>query len=259
MRTDNSEDRPRAGTKVDFSAFLLGAAFKAAHFFPLAQPAEHDWQRAQRQRSLLLFLLLGGFAGLMALHLFQLQFNPAIVDANLAELQRRWHSYNTPHGRRGDILFRDGTLLAGTRKVARVIVEPSMVAGGDFDGLSRQLSGVLGVPAEPMADKLRTFHGHGLVLADGVGMDQAVQLDRAKPAGVFLRYYYERFYPHADLGAPATVGYAGAEPALRLGLEKSGTRSSPAPTARWTTRATRAAGASRPAWTPCARPSRAAT
>jgi hypothetical protein len=97
-----------------------------------AAGAEHGWQRAQLQRSLILFLLLGALAGLMALHLYQLQFNPTIVAANLAELQRRWHSYNTPHGRRGNILFRDGTLLAGTRKVARAIAEPARVDDADF-------------------------------------------------------------------------------------------------------------------------------
>jgi len=220
MRTDKVEDRLRAGNKFDFSAFLLGAAFKAAHFFPSALPAEHGWQSAQRQRSLILYGLLAAFAALMALHLYQLQFNPAIVNANLAELKKRWQSYDTPQGKRGNILFRDGTLLAGSQKVARVIVEPTMLPGRDYTGLAQRMAALLGLPSEPLAAKLNAFHGHGLVLADDVPLETAMRITRAGLTGVFVRYYYERFYPHSDLGAAATVGYAGREPTLRLGLEK---------------------------------------
>src|SRR5215207_6971030 len=70
------------------------------------------------------FLLV---AASLAAHLFFLQLHPATRELYVKKVEDRWHSYETPRARRGDIYYRNGTLLAGTRKVARVIVEPEMV------------------------------------------------------------------------------------------------------------------------------------
>src|SRR5438132_136314 len=108
MRTvSRGHKQQGAAANSDFSAFLLGAALWAAHFFPLPQGAELRWMRCQRWRSLGVFSALLAFGGLLAAHLYVIQFDPQIAGGNLRALARRWGSYDTPQGRRGNILFRN--------------------------------------------------------------------------------------------------------------------------------------------------------
>lgn len=172
----------RVGSYIVFSAFLLGAAILAAH-------------------------------------LFFLQFDPKISALYRAKVEERWHCFEVPQGKRGNIYYRDGSLLAGTQKVARVIVDPKLIC--DLPRLSTELSAYLNRPAEELTERINACKGRFLILADDLPISSALAIDRLGLTGVFTRYYYTRTYPHADYGAPATVGYAGANPTLRIGLERT--------------------------------------
>jgi stage V sporulation protein D (sporulation-specific penicillin-binding protein) len=161
--------------------------------------------------------LLG--AACLAAHLFFLQFHGPTRRYYEAKVEERWHSYAEPEGRRGDIYYRDGTLIAGTRKVARVLIEPGMINA--LEDVSLTLSQHLGVPAEDIREKINKCKVRSMELAKGVDLGTSLAIDRAQLRGVFTRYYYERTYPHGAYCAGPTVGYAGAQDFQRLGLEKS--------------------------------------
>jgi cell division protein FtsI/penicillin-binding protein 2 len=165
--------------------------------------------------------LLG--AACLAAHLFFLQFNPQISTYYVQRVEERWHSYKTPQARRGKILFRDGSLIAGNEKAARVIVEPELVAEQPeyLDQACYTLAANLNLLPEEIREKITNCKGRGLVLAEGVPVDTALKIDRQSLRGVFTRYYYERVYPYGVHSAAATVGYAGKEPFQRLGLEST--------------------------------------
>jgi cell division protein FtsI/penicillin-binding protein 2 len=173
-------------SKVVFSAFLLGAAVLAAH-------------------------------------LFFLQFNQNIAYYYKQRVEERWHSYSTPQAHRGEILFRDGSLIAGNEKSARVLVEPQLVCEQQeyLDRACYTLAAYTNLLPEQIREKITGYKGRGLVIADGVPVDTALKIERQGLRGVFIRYYYERVYPYGIHSAAATVGYAGKEPFQRLGLEAS--------------------------------------
>lgn len=182
MRTSSFAAQRRSAAKLVISAFLLGAASLAAHLF---------------------FLTL----------------HPPTRELYSRMVEQRWHSYETPQGRRGNIYFRDGTLLAGTRKVAKVIIEPGLMT--DLQDASLTLGHYLQRPSDEIRAEINGFKGRGMELATGVPLGTALNIDRAGMGGVFTRYYFERTYPHGSHSAAATVGYAGNQPHQRLGLESA--------------------------------------
>lgn len=157
------------------------------------------------------------WAAVTAAHLFFLQFNPRVSLHYRKSVAERWESYEYPQGRRGNILFRDGSVIACNRKVARVVVDPVLV--GDVAAVSRVLAGHLNQPQDAIADKIARHRGRGVEVASGIELTTALAIDHENLAGVFTRYYYERYYPHGAYGAATTVGYVGPEPMLRTGLE----------------------------------------
>ncbi|MDQ3024565.1 MAG: penicillin-binding protein 2 [bacterium] len=177
-----------------------------------------DYARVRRYKLVFSAFLLG--AASLAAHLFFLQLHGPTHRLYETKVEQRWHSYECPQGRRGDIFYRDGTLLAGTRKVAKVIIEPLMVKD-QLTNVSETLAMYLGRPAEDIAAEISNFKRRGMELASGIDLGTALQIDRAGMPGVFTRYYCERIYPAGDYSAGATLGFAGTEPHQRLGLESS--------------------------------------
>jgi len=157
------------------------------------------------------------WAAVMAAHLFFLQFDPQLSKHYRDSVAQRWESYEFPQGKRGNILFRDGSVIACNRKVARVLVDPQLV--GDLEAFSAILADYLQAPAEEIANTIRVHHGRGVEVGRGVPLTTALALDHENLCGVYTRYYYERYYPHGAYGAAATVGYAGPQPVHRTGLE----------------------------------------
>lgn len=176
--------------------------------------------RGQRIRTNLAFsaFLLG--AAVLAAHLFFLQFERQVRAFYVAKVEQYWHSYDNPQGKRGNIYYRDGSLLAGNQKMARVIIEPTLIPETSRGDVCCQLAQPLGQTAEKLFTKLVSAgNRHGVVLAEDVPLETALAIDRLGLHGVFTRFYYSRVYPQKEFGAAMTVGYAGKEPVHRLGLE----------------------------------------
>jgi len=157
------------------------------------------------------------WAAVTAAHLFFLQFDPQLSKHYRDSVAERWESYEFPQGKRGNILFRDGAVIACNRKVARVLVDPHLV--GDVTAVSEILAGYLETPAEELAATIEAHRGRGVEVGRDVPLTTALALDHENLSGVYTRYYYERYYPHGAYGAAATVGYAGPQPVHRTGLE----------------------------------------
>ncbi len=181
---------------------------------------ERVHSRGQRIRTNLAFsaFLLG--AAVLAAHLFFLQFERQVRAFYVAKVEQYWHSYDNPQGKRGNIYYRDGSLLAGNHKVARVIVEPTLMPETARGEICSQLAQFLGQPEEALQSKVASAGlRHGLVLAEDVPVETALAIDRLGLRGVFTRFYFSRVYPQKEFGAAMTVGYAGKQPVHRLGLE----------------------------------------
>jgi cell division protein FtsI/penicillin-binding protein 2 len=176
--------------------------------------------RGQRIRTNLAFsaFLLG--AAILAAHLFSIQFDKQISSFYQTKVEQYWHSYECPQGKRGSIFFRDGTLLAGNHKVARVIAEPTLMPEEHRVSICSELAPWVGKsPDKLLAQITAAGTRHGLVLAEDIPVETALAIDRAGLRGVFTKYYFSRVYPQKQFGAAATVGYAGKQPIQRTGLE----------------------------------------
>ncbi len=175
--------------------------------------ANHDgWIRI----SLIYSAFLLG-AAILAAHLFFLQFDPEVSSYYRAVVAQRWESFEYPQGKRGNILFCDGAVIASNRKVARVLVDPVLVR--DVAGVAEVLSPLLNAPPEQIARSIEEHEGRGAEVARSVPLTTALAIDNENLRGVFTFYYYERFYPLGPYGAASTVGYAGPQPVHRTGLE----------------------------------------
>ncbi|MBN2081313.1 penicillin-binding protein 2 [bacterium] len=153
----------------------------------------------------------------MAAHLFFLQFDATISEHYKDSVAKRWESYEYPQGKRGTIMFRDGSVAACNRKVALLLVDPTLV--GDLEAVAQTIAGYVGADPAVIAEKVRNHTGRGVEVARSIPLTTALALDHENMRGVFTRYYYERYYPHGSFGAATTIGYAGPEPVHRTGLE----------------------------------------
>jgi cell division protein FtsI/penicillin-binding protein 2 len=132
-------------------------------------------------------------------------------------------------GRRGDILDRNGNLLAGTRSRAQLGVDPQFGNPAQKDRIA-MLAGVLDMPFDELMEKIQRrerIDSEGKVhrvrwvpIAD-IGQDLYEVVDRLNVAGV---YYgdprYERYYPGRDLAAHV-IGYINKEQAPVMGVEQA--------------------------------------
>ena len=163
------------------------------------------WSRSDSVRSYVVFsaFLLG--AAVLAAHLFFLQFS-ADHKARIAQIMDdRWSSHEVLSGKRGNILFRDGSLLAGNQKVARVVVDPHLVS--DAGELACVLAPRLDREPLEIAQRIREHTGNGVIVAEAVSTDTALEIDKLGLSGVVTRYHYQRYYPFGDFGAAPTLRY----------------------------------------------------
>lgn len=178
---------------------------------------KHWFSNGQVVRTNLVFSAFLLWAAIQAVHLFFLQDANAQGDYYRDCVRKRWNSFDYPEGRRGNIYFRDGSLLAGNQKVARIIAEPSMFS--KYEKVAGILGPLMGIEPQTIFEKLNSYSENGLVLDENVPVSVALAIGRESLRGIFIRYYYQRTYPHKDYGAAATVGYARKQPKLSIGLE----------------------------------------
>lgn len=129
-------------------------------------------------------------------------------------------------GRRGDVLDRNGQILATTVDLVEVRADPARI---DPDGLnperisqlSSALAPLIGEPASTIAEKLGKAGRRDVLLARGLTPDQADAVRAVMPReGIFLSSESRRYYPgRAD--AATLLGVVGRNGEGLAGLEQT--------------------------------------
>jgi len=163
------------------------------------------------------------YLALLALALLSLSRLYYIQSAAGEEFQQRltkmWKRTAYQQARRGRILARDGqTVLADNVRLARVIVERHLVA--QPEEVAAKLSPYAGLSPEALHQRLTDpASPRSIELMHDVPVETAEQITQLRLPGVFIRYYYQRFYPYAANFAAQTIGYACDKSGLQIGLE----------------------------------------
>lgn len=137
----------------------------------------------------------------------------------------RWKGFSNPLSRRGLILDRNGLILADNRYVADLLVEKEKAR--DLKLTAEQINYILSdstsdVDNTPGADELlRLLEDNSeswKPVLRSISADAAGRIESLHLPGVYLKYRYERFYPHGSLAAHI-LGFAGRYVDARGGLE----------------------------------------
>jgi len=125
------------------------------------------------------------------------------------------------HGRRGDIVDRNGQLLATTVDLSEVRADPAKLDQGTVGALAATLAPLLGEDAASIEARLRQPERRDVLLARGLTPDQAKAVRDATPReGIFLSSSPRRYYPgRAD--AASLLGVVGRNDEGLAGLEQS--------------------------------------
>lgn len=130
--------------------------------------------------------------------------------------------------RRGDLLDRNGNVLAGTRSLIQVGVDPWIIDSSDRNSLAA-LAGLLDMPLAELEqsvsrrereDSSGTLRRLRWVPLKEVGEDLYAAVLRLNLRGVYGNRRYERHYPGRELAAHV-VGYVNRESVPVMGLEQA--------------------------------------
>lgn len=125
------------------------------------------------------------------------------------------------HGRRGDVLDRNGQLLATTVSLMEVRADPAKLDPTLIPSLSAALAPLIGEDPGALATKLGQSERRDVLLARGLTPEQARKVREIAPKeGIFLSTESRRYYPgRAD--AAALLGVVGRNGEGLAGLEQS--------------------------------------
>lgn len=124
-------------------------------------------------------------------------------------------------GRRGDILDRNGQILATTVSLTEVRADPAKLDATLIPTLSSDLAPLIGEPAATIEGKLRQSERRDVLLARGLTPEQADAVRAVIPReGIFLSSESHRYYPgRAD--AATLLGVVGRNGEGLAGLEQT--------------------------------------
>ncbi|NNC75301.1 MAG: penicillin-binding protein 2 [Acidimicrobiia bacterium] len=149
-----------------------------------------------------LFVVLG-------LRLWTLQLTD--VDGYREQAARQQIDIDRTQAPRGDIVDRDGVVLAGTRPSLTLVVDRQLVTLEEEETLTQNLSAFLGVPSQELTDRF-TEEGSGarFSLKQDLTEDEAVFLveHRTDFPGVIVESIPVRTYPLGEVAAQV-IGYIG--------------------------------------------------
>lgn len=185
---------------------------------------EHRWQTLQRVYNRIFFSAFLLWAAFLAAHIYFLQNDSTTTDYYRQAVQNRWEGREEPEGRRGDILFRDGSVLATTRKLTRVVLDMQQIREGGQQAMESVVSMLVEYTDDDemqLRRRMLASHSRGLEILRNLPAAAASQIDARDFRGVTTLYYFERYYPYAANGAPATIGFFSSKREHQLGLEAS--------------------------------------
>ncbi len=174
--------------------------------------ASIDWGRVRLITVGALFAILGGLLWLRAAYI-------QVLDGpRLAEMARRQHMRTEMIvGKRGDIVDRNGLVLASSLESRSVFVRPAEVR--DVDETARILSGILRQQQNSVR-KLLTGKKNFIWIARKVDDRTAAAIAEARLRGIYLTPEYERIYPYREM-AGQLLGFVGIDGQGLEGIEQA--------------------------------------
>lgn len=170
-------------------------------------------ERAIRRRILIAVAVLGLlFTGWLG-RAFQLQ----ILDHGrlLREAEANYLKSIVFDTRRGDVLDRNGVVLAKSISAATVVANPRLVK--DKERTARLLSEMLTLPLESLVSRLNSRRYYVYIKRQVTSLE-AQRVRRAKLPGVFIKQESKRYYPERDL-ASQILGIVGVDSKGLEGVE----------------------------------------
>ena len=160
----------------------------------------------------LLAILVTVLAGLV----LRTAYIQLVRGAYLGELADELHNRErTLEAVRGDILDRNGTVLATSGSICRVSVVHNQIE--DEENTARILSEVLKLDYEKVLQKVQKKVALQII-QNQVSNEQAKQIRAAKLPGVMIDENFDRYYPYGSLAAQ-TIGFVGSDNQGVVGLE----------------------------------------
>lgn len=134
----------------------------------------------------------------------------------LMELAEELHNRErTLEAIRGDILDRNGSVLATSGSICRVSVVHNQIK--DEEQTARILADILGLDYETVLQKVQKKVALQ-VIQNQVSTEQAKQLRATNLPGVIIDENFDRYYPYGSLAAQ-TIGFVGSDNQGVVGLE----------------------------------------
>lgn len=160
----------------------------------------------------LLAILVTALAGLI-LRIAYIQF---VRGDYLVELADELHNRErTLEAIRGDILDRNGTVLATSGSICRVSVVHNQIK--DEEQTARVLADILDLDYEAVLQKVQKKVALQII-QNQVSTEKAKQIRSAQLPGVMIDENFDRYYPYGSLAAQ-TIGFVGSDNQGVVGLE----------------------------------------
>ena len=119
---------------------------------------------------------------------------------------------------RGEIITRDGRVLAGSRASVSVCCNPTRIPKGQRERVATDLAPLVDIPAIEILRRFTSQQGF-FYLAKNLDPAVAPAVRRLRQRGVWTESVENRVYPHRDL-AGALVGFVDGEGVGQAGLER---------------------------------------
>jgi cell division protein FtsI (penicillin-binding protein 3) len=183
------------------------------------EPAARDWRATIRRRLVVFTVIVGAWTTAIEARLVHLQVFQH--DALVKRAERQQTRTIAAPAKRGDILDRNGRVLAYSVDAESVVADPSEVT--DPDATAAAVCRVLDdCPADARALMARRLRGDSqfAYLARKVSPDEARRVRDLQLAGIGFVNESRRFYPNKDL-ASHVLGYVGLDNMGLAGLESA--------------------------------------
>lgn len=159
-------------------------------------------------------------AGLLCLMLVLLTIRVAYIELvrgdYLEEMADELHNRErTLESKRGDIIDRNGVVLATSGSICRVSVVHNQIQ--DEEQVAAKLSEILNLDYENVLEKVQKRVALQII-KNQVSVEEANQLRSEGLSGVIIDENYDRYYPYGSLAAQ-TIGFVGSDNQGVVGLE----------------------------------------
>lgn len=166
-----------------------------------------------RINTVLFIIFLVG--GILLSRLFSLQ----VLDSKYYKAQAtgQQSSIVEEEGKRGDVFFENGEILALTKDTPFVFVSPEEIE--DKDETAKALSDVIDISKEDLAKKMRVEGSMYEIVIRDISDDLAKEVEGLKLEGVHIGYTKKRYYPNENT-ASKIIGFINTEGVGQYGVEE---------------------------------------